>query len=299
MKKGLFAACVLFASLYSTTGSAQWYHDKYMGARLGIVLAVGTHVDRIGICANGYYFDNWFQGNAEVRAYYNFKDLGPKQKHIELVCALGFALGYGKTDTIYNRFYSSVSNQTKYRNSFGYSYNMYFNRIHTTQQSGIIAFQFYGFSLISENDILGRQRLDRFRTGAVQAQYQYQEFQFAINSTLWTGQLGNKIMGDPHFSNGYMDTTNGVYTNFSHGIISLQCQTTLPYYQYAQGNLGLDADQIRNALQNKLVHKLFKAHNAYMPMLDTKGDQYLYKDGQQIRKGKFYFNLYLDPNVFY
>jgi hypothetical protein len=73
-----------------------------------------------------------------------------------------------------------------------------------------------------------------------------------------------------------------------------------------QGSIGADAEQIRNALQNRVMHDLIftpekwhLSNNAHIPMIDSEGNMYLYKDDQQIRKPSFYFNLFLNPSVFY
>jgi hypothetical protein len=298
LKKAVFTFLLFTSLLLSQKGNAQFYSQKNFGARVGIVLGIGNRIDRIGFCGNAYYAVNFFQTNADVRAYYNFKNFGPRKKHFELVTSLGVVFGFGKKDTADNLFYSSVSNQTKYKNSFAYSYNCYFNKVKTTQQTGIFALQFQGFSLIGENDLFARPRFDRFRTGAFLLQYQYKEFQFAVNSTLWTGQMGNVVRNE-HFPNGYVDTTNGVYPEFSNGLLSAQVKCILPYYQFAQGNIGVDAEQVRNVLQNKMIHEVFRAHNSDIPMLDTNGNQYLYKEGQQIRKPVFYYNAFLNPGIFY
>ncbi len=295
--------CFLFHSPF-----AQQTGTPATGANIGLVIGLGNRFDRIGINLNAYCTNNFLQLNAGLRLYYNFKNLGPPVKYCEGVASLGVTCGYGKKDTLYNRFIDVTSNQTKYRNSVGYAYNCYFNKINTTQQTGIVALQFNHFSIISENDILARPMLDRFRTGAFLLQYQYKDFQFAVNSTLWTGQMGNRIKDSvsyPH-RNGYMDTTGSVYSMYSHGLLSMQVKYCLPYYQYAQVNIGTDAEQVRHFVQNRVIHdlcfiprKLFTPINAHIPMVDDKGCQYLFKEGQKIKPAKFYYNAFLNPATFY
>lgn len=299
MKKIIPCLFLISNFLFSQNGNAQEFTSKNSGVRVGLVVGLGNRIDRIGISCNAYYFDNFLQVNAEVKAYYNFRNPGPKKMYPELQSALGFVIGYGKNVSDSNQFITSISNQTNYRNSFAYSYNFYLNKVRTTQQTGIVALQFQQLSVVVENDILARPRFDRFRTGAFLIQYQYKQFQFAVNSTLWTGQLGNVVNDNPHFPHGYVDTTNAVYPEFSSGLLSLQFKTVLPYYQYAQANLGVDAEQVRNVMQNKFVHGVFRSKNSDIPMLDTQGKQYLYKDDQEIRKGHFYYNALLNPGIFY
>lgn len=283
---------------YSTIFS-QFHIGKEFGFNVGFVSAFGTHVQRFGVVISGYGVYNFAQVNASVRVYDNFKNLGPKGEHAELNASLGLCLGYGKKSREKNLFMSSISNQTGYKNSIAYSYNIYFNKIKTSQVTGTVAFQFNHFSLISENDILAKPILDRFRTGAILLQYQTKYFQYAINATMWTGQLGNAVKNDSLYPGvGYINTEGGLYQNLSHGILSAQVKHANYYGQYLQANAGIDAEQIRNALQNKALHDMFPK-NYHMPMIDTEGNQYLYRNHQKIKKPKVFFNGYTSPNIFY
>lgn len=281
-----------------------------MGFNVGLNLAFGTHFQRLGLNLNFFYLNNFFQANSEIRAYFNFKGLGPKLSYPELVLSQGIVLAYGATQSdFFNPFLSSVSNQTKYLNAVAYSYNTWFNKRNTTQQTGIIALQFDKFTLITENDILAHQMLDRFRTAAILIQYQYEDkFQAAINCSMWTGSMGNRrpIQCPKFKSSCYMDTLGGVYTNTSHGLLSLQCKYNIAFSQNIQANVGLDAEQIRDAVQNKFIHdtpfipkKWNKTKNCHIPMLDKNGNPFLYQEDQKIRKAKLFLNAFTNANLFY
>lgn len=281
----------------------------HLGLSAGLNLAFGTHFRRLGVNLNFYYVQDHVQANSEVRAYFNFKALGPKLRYPELVLSQGIVFSAGAKKKYFNPFISSVSNQTAYENSLGYSYNAWFNKIKTTQQTGIIAIQVQDFTLITENDILARQMLDRFRTAAALIQYQYRDqFQAAINCATWTGSMGRKHeLKRPEFNyECYMDTAGAVYGNTSHGLLSLQVKYNLGYSQNVQLSAGVDAEQIRNAVQNKFIHdmrfipkKWNKAKNCHIPMLDETGNAYLYREDQKIRKAKVYLNAFTNANVFY
>lgn len=261
----------------------------------------------MGLVLQGYYFYEFVQLNAEARVYHSLKNLGPKFEYNEAVTSAGIVFAYGNKQKHYNPFLSPVSNQTKYRYSTGYAFNAYFNKIGTRQQTGTIVFQFGDISLISDNDLFARKILDRFRTGAVLLQYQYKNlFQVGINCTMWTGKMGCAIRDDKTFPpNGYMDTTGGIYTNYSHGLLSLQFKGNIGLGQNAQANLGLDAEQVRNAFQNRLIHdmffmpKSFRKINCHIPMLDEKGNQYLYRKDQKIKRPKFFWNAFSNASLFY
>lgn len=297
---------ILFMMLCSEGFSQLELHQNY-GINVGFVGAIGTHVRRFGFVFQGYYVHRFAQINAAVRVYTNFRDLGPRSEHTEFNGALGLCLGYGKTTTGLNRFVSSIGNQTGYKNSVAYSYTIWYNRVHTSQVTGIAAFQFDRVSVVLENDLLAKPMLDRFRTGAFLVQYQDRDVQYAINCSLWTGQMGQSVKNDSLFPyTGYLNTTGSTYGNLSHGLLSAQVKVANDYGQYLQANAGIDAEQVRNAVQNRFIHdmlfvpkKLNKAQNLHIPMIDSAGNQYLYRKDQQIRKPKLFLNGYTSPNIFY
>lgn len=282
--------------------------EKNLGFNIGVNFAVGSHFQRLGLNVNFFYVTDFFQANSEVRAYFNFKNLGPKLVYPELVLSQGVLFGYGKKQIWNNPFITSVSNQTGYAYSVAYSYNAYFNSIKTKQQTGIIALGFDRIAFIAENDILGHKFFDRFRTGGFLLQYQYEDkFQAGISSVMWTGELGRKVSNDPVFkARCYMDTTGGHYTNFSHGLLSLQFKYNIGLSHNLQANLGVDAEQVRNAIQNKFIHdlpfvpkKLIKPINCHIPMLDTEGNQYLFRPEQKIKRPELFWNVFSNAALFY
>lgn len=284
-------------------------HETNIGLNAGICFAFGTHVQRLGLTLNFYYVNDHFQANTEVKTYYNFRSLGPRVTYPEIVLSQAVLYAYGNKDSYYNPFLSCVSNQTYYEHSLAYSYNIYLNRKKTTQLTGIIAIEVGPARLITENDLLARPMHDRFRTAAMLVQYQYlDQFQAGVACALWTGKMGFKTESqDFHFPNKcYIDTTGGVYPNISHGLLSLQFNYHAGYSQNLQANVGVDAEQVRNGVQNKLIHDMpfvpkpwRKARNCHIPMIDSTGRQYLYKDHQKIRKPKVFLNVYGNTNVFY
>jgi len=283
------------------------YSGKNIGFNVGANFALGTHFQRLGINFNLYYVSNFIQANTELRTYFSFKNLGPQVIYNEIVLAQGIVFGYGGKQNYYNPFINSVSNQTGHSNSVGYSYNVYLNKIKTKQVTGIASLQFNSVSFIIENDILAKPILDRFRTGAFLIQYQHRDiFLTAINCTMWTGKMG-KTTGDSNFpSLCYMDTTGGVYTHYSHGLLSAQLKYNIGMAQNIQANIGIDAEQVRNVMQNKMIHDFvflpkswFKRVNCHIPMLDDKGEQYLYKPDQKIKKSELYWNIFSNANLFY
>ena len=282
--------------------------EKNIGANIGVNLAFGTHFQRLGFNLNFFYVNEFFQTNSELRLYLNIKNLGPKKIYPELLLAQGVVFGYGGKQNSFNSFINSVSNQTGYLSSIAYSYNAWFNKIKTVQQTGIVAFQFDPVTFIIENDILARGYYDRFRTGGFLLQYQHEDqFQAALSCAMWTGQMGRKVRGDKDYKAiCYMDTTGGIYTNCSHGILSAQFKYNVGYAQNVQANIGIDAEQVRNAVQNKLIHdfifiprKWITPKNCHIPMINSGGGQFLYKAQQTIRKPKLFINVFSNASLFY
>lgn len=299
----------LLLSLLVVQVQAQLWFQSDRGLNIGFVSALGNRFQRLGITLQGYYCYGHVQGNAEVRFYRNFRNLGPLKKYNELVTSAGVVVGYGGINTLHNPFLSSISNQTGYRSSVGYSYNLYFNRIKTTQQTGTLALQFRDVSIITENDLLARPELDRFRTGAILVQYQHRDqLQLALNCTMWTGQMGDHriLVSNGFFPYGYMDTTDGRYTQYSHGLLSAQAKANLRYGQVAQADVGVDAEQVRNFVQNRLIHdmaflpkKWHNPRNCHLPMVDTAGNPYLHLPGQKVKRVTPYWNVFTSPSIFY
>lgn len=144
-------------------------------------------------------------------------------------------------------------------------------------------------------------------------QYRNKNISIGINNLLWTGANGKRVNDENYPSRfGYMDLTNSQYGNLSHGLLGLQFQFVpiKNYYPYGkqtlQFNAGVDAEQIRNVIQNKLIHDMYfipkawqKTKNAHIPMISNNGEPFLYKENQKIKKPSLYLNGALNPGLFY
>jgi len=274
------------------------------GAAGGLTVYLGNKTDRVGIFASAWIRHDFIQINPGIRINYHFKNLGPSGRFWELNSYAGLLLAWGKRDSVENPFIYNVSNQTMRRYSFAYACNFYYDGMGTSQKTGTIALQFNKISLISENDLIGDNK-DRFRTGGTTIQYQHESVIFGISVLLWTGEKGERITGTNYPSrNGYK--TLGRFGEYSHGILCLQARQYLGYGQNAQIAAGMDAEQIRHLFQNKIIHDLsflparwVKNPSSHVPMLDAEGKMYLYQPGQKIRKPTPYFNVAMNPALFY
>jgi hypothetical protein len=277
------------------------------GLNAGISISYGTHIKQVGLFFRTYLvFNKNLQWNNDLRLCYFFRNIGPKKSHTEIQISTGLLFGYGNTKVPETFFINKISNQTHYQNSVAYAYNGYFNTIKTSQQTGTIGLGFNSIHINLENDLFAKASLDRFRTGSLQVTYQKENLRLSITHQMWTGKLGKPIYDSLYpNTNGYLDTTNAVYPFLSHGILCASADFVEKYYfQQFRGAIGIDADQLRHVVQNKLMHdelylpkKLRSHNNHHFPMIDTKDEFYLFKPSQKIRKPKLFTQFYLNPEA--
>jgi hypothetical protein len=278
------------------------------GASVGVVAALGNRFVRLGIVGQGWYTMGQVQGIATVRMYRSYTNLGPPGRYTEWVLTPALLVGYGKARVDSpGRWPDATDNHTAYRHSTMYAQNYYLNRIGTRQVTGTLAVQTGNITIATENDILARPTLDRYRTGAMLLQYQQGGVRWGINCTMWTGQMGNKVPAGSGYAPGaYMDTVGGRFTRWSAGLLSGQCRIALPYGQTVVASAGIDAEQVRHAVQNRLIHDLVlipkpfrHTKSCHIPMLTPDGSQYLGKPGQHIRPVRPYWNVFTNGALFY
>jgi len=302
---------LLVCSLCFSESSAQIWRDGNFGGTLGLTFNMGTKVNRIGLQVNGFYIKKQIQLNTGFRLYYNYNSLGPKVKRAEAQVTTGILFAFGKQDTLVNNFLHAVSNQTGYKYSVAYARNFYFEKL-TPQQTGTIGLNFGKVEFIHENDAFSFQGKDRFRTGGIVLSYRLPETRFAFNTTLWHGNTHGrnarrvKDAGAYPCRHGYKDLSATHCGRFSHGIMALQVQQMLPYAQTAHAGIGIDSEKIRHFWQNKVIHDLLlfpasweNAHNPHYPMLDENGAPYLFEEDQVLKPAAFFFDLGLNPTLFY
>lgn len=284
-------------------------HDEF-GGMLGLSLTLGTPRQRLGVITKGYYAGNDFQANMEVGVHYNFASFGPPVSGPEVRTSLGGVYAWGDTDETDNVFLSPVSNQTGHKYSLAYAYNYYWDRIQTSQPTGTFALQFDAVHLITENDILGGRGGDKFRTGAISAAYRNDKTMAALKAVLWTGDTGKntqKIKDSPYPSRfGYRDMSRAPHGAYSHGVLSTQVQYAWYGFQTLGGEVGVDSEKVRHAVQNRLIHDMFflpdqwvPHENPHVPMRDANGDQYLFLEGQTIKPAEPFIEVSMNPSLFY
>lgn len=290
--------------------------DSFWGISAGVSFSFGTHVNRIGLNAAGYYNYAFAQANLGIRGYYNFQSMALKEKGFELQIASGFQLGFGRKDSARSPFIGPSENNLLQDYSVGYDYLIYLDKQKTSQTGGLLSVTVLDFKFVTENDLFGFGQgwRDRFRTGGFQLEYRYENFKFALNSTMWTDDYTTcrKILDSDYPARfGYKNDDKTRYcglclSTFSARVNYLVPPNYVPLNQNVQFDIGFDAERVRNLFQNKMVHdhrmipaKWITRNPCHIPMQAEGGGQYLFQEGQEIEHAKFYFNLGLNQGLFY
>ncbi|MEM9986623.1 MAG: polymorphic toxin type 23 domain-containing protein [Bacteroidota bacterium] len=278
----------------------------------GLKLDLGYPVNRVGFTLQAYYTWDFVQLNGGVEGTYNLSHLGvrPVQKGWEAQASLGAAIGWGSRDSLsLSPFLHPVSNQTRRRYALAYAWRFYWDQRQTNQITGFIGLHLGKWEIVTENDAYTGLVFDRFRTGAFAVTYRQDSLRLGLVSTLWTGNtFGISRTTDTNYRGryGYKDLRNAPYGRFSHGILAAQVSLALPFNQVAQFSGGIDAEQVRHLIQNRLIHDMWffpeswtTVRNPHYPMLDQVGRPYLGLPGQRIRPVKPFIQAALNPNLFY
>lgn len=109
-----------------------------------------------------------------------------------------------------------------------------------------------------ENDALGWQGKDRYRTGAINLAWYKNQNRYAANIQLWTGNPYDplaKSFPQPENSKarwGYKDLSNTRFGKISHGILAFDFARDIGYRTIFNSRIGIDDERVRYYLQNKL-----------------------------------------------
>jgi hypothetical protein len=248
----------LFIFLLGTT-TVEAQNTLNIGASLGLVLDFGTHERQLGLEINAYAQSYCVQLNTGTQFSFFSKGLGQRKRFIEERTYVSGVLLGGKRNLLPVWEINSLNHNTNFSNSLTYSYLWYHDNAGTSQRSGAFGLQMRYFSLACENDIFAGQGKDRFRTGHLAFGYRYQQQVFQLGVNIWTGETKGSLLkqGDTiNYPYGFRDLSLLPYGNTSHGIFYLTYKTSLPFQQQVKASIGIDSEEIRNVLQNKLAHNL-------------------------------------------
>ncbi len=280
---------------FSNESFAQSYQDKNWGARLGLVINIGTHTNQIGLKANVYANYAFAQINLENSSTFSLNNIGSRKKMWENRLAFGALLMGGTRDKDTSFIWGGLQHQTAYKNAIGYNYLWYRDNKQTSQNSGGWTIQSSGFQVFFENDIFAGTGRDKFRTGNLMLAYQYQDYNFNMGIKLWTGETRGSKWEKVHLDkcpSGFRILEDLPYGKTSHGIFSIGAQYKLPFGNYALAQIGIDSEQVRHVFQNRLSHDLIlfpksvERKTPHYPRLSEDGCAIFEK--KDMRKNRFY-----------
>lgn len=280
---------------------SQNYFRDHFGGSIGIIANIGTHNNSFGLTINSYYHDKFFQFNNGANFHLYHKNIGQRTHFREVRLHTGLVLLAGKKENEIDFLMDGLNHQTTFNYGIGYNYLWYFDNAGTSQLSGGWSIHAKKLSFYLENDIFGGQGKDRFRTAHFQAAYKTGDYRFAAGVNLWTGEtkesMWEKVSLDKCPS-GYRLLEDLPYGRTSHGILYGGLTYRLPFQQQINIKLGIDSENIRHTIQNRLIHDLIflpkkiERKTPHYPRLDEDGCPIF--DKSQVRKSVLFLQYGLN-----
>ncbi len=315
MRKLSLITAFLFLTICSSTAQSNSFNIPF---KVGIIAEYGTHIQRLGFLASFFTTFKNHEFDMEYRTYYNFKNLGPELSYWENKFTAAYTFGFGTSRESYrpNPFFKPILSHLDERFALSYGISFYFNKIGSQQSIGAMSFYVDDWIITSENDVFGNTKgRDRFRTGSLSVTHVVDDFVYSLNTVLWTGDgkcsdaqkhTTSNTNKDLEIENryksryGYKDISKCLFGKFAHGILNAEV-TYKPsnfFDQNYSASIGLDSENIRHLVQNKIIHdmyflpeKLMGSKNLHYPILDEEGKPFLDEKEQVKRKDRFYFQL--------
>lgn len=282
----------------------QFCKAQQVGAQVGLIFSVGTHVNAIGLTGNFYFQYAFTQLNINQSVKCYERSYGKRRYFVESRSGLGLMLLAGKQNMRPDFHFDGLNHNSSYEYALGFNYLIYIDNCGTSQLSGGWGLHAKYFSFLFENDVFGGQAKDRFRSGNLQLSYRYQYFKFFTNLFIWTGETKNSTWHKesmPNCPNGYRSLSELPFGKTSHGIVSAGIIYNFMYQQIISFKTGLDSEQIRHGFQNRLSHDLillpksYPRHTPHYPRLNEEGLPIFRKEER--KKDKLFMQLSL--NDFY
>jgi hypothetical protein len=281
----------------------QTFSGQKVGASIGLLLNIGTHVNSVGVSFKANYHDFFYQLNAGTTMTFNLTSYGDRKKFWETRSYLGLILLAGKKQLLPDFQLDGLLHNTVYNYGIGYNYCWYYDNAGTSQRSAGWGMHLKNLAILFENDVFAGQAKDRFRTGHLAFSYRKQDLKFTSGLYLWTGETANSVW--QHLSMNYCPSGFRIledlpYGKSSHGIIYGGISYNIGFGQIAQMRIGIDSEQIRHGFQNRLTHDLLflpkkiERNTPHYPRLDENGCPVFEKS--LIRKNKFYLQFGANEN---
>ncbi len=305
MKRWIFIWIFLFSILPS--GFSQQSISSGTSASFGIFgglyFEIGSHIQAVGLQIKAYGTYEFGQINIGQTFKYNLGSYGKRRNFLESRSALGALLLWGKRNQNIDFLLDGLNHQTGYNYGVAYNYLIYKDNIGTSQLSGGWALHLKKVSLYFENDVFGGQSKDRFRSGNFVISYRDSNFRIHSGVYIWTGETRESIWdktprtGAPY---GIRDLSALPYGKTSHGIAYGSLILNTQFGNQVHYKLGLDSEQIRHFVQNRVSHDLFflpkklERNTPHYPRLDSNGKAIFTKELR--RPDRFYFQNSLNGN---
>ncbi len=287
---------LLISFLIGTSGLTQFVSEPRMGVNASLILNFGSHVNSIGVNLKAYYQDYFFQLNTGSSITRNITSYGSRKHFWESRSVLGLILLGGERSNTIDFQLDGLNHQSPYNYGVGYNYLWYYDNAGTSQLSGGWSLHLKKFALYMENDVFGGQAKDRYRSGHFAVNYRYEDFKFGTGFYIWTGETDGAVweripsIDCPY---GFKILEDNPFGKTSHGILYSSVFYNGPYGQNVFLKLGVDDENIRNFVQNRLIHDLIwlpkgiERKTPHYPRLDSLGCPVFFKE--EARKPKVYF----------
>ena len=194
--------------------------------------------------------------------------------------------------------YSCLQHQSLKKYGLAYSYIWYRDNKSTSQKSGAVGFHVNRLSILHENDFFSGFGKDRFRTGDITICLQDSLTKYISGIQLWTGETsGTRIKENKeNKTKRYKNLSDLPYGRTSNGIFFIGISNKIYLNNNLNIKLGLDSEQIRHLIQNKLLHDFpllpKKNKTPYYPRLDSNGLPTFNKEN--IKKARLYYSFELN-----
>lgn len=301
-----------FLLLWVATG----LRSQTVSLDVAMTINLGSHLQRSGIQFRTHIeHENW-QAFSAIKFHFNKKGLGPIKNSLESVVSIGGSFTHGdftNSSEEYSYLPFTLFREASQKYSYCYTYNYFMDGHNTSQGTGDIIIKLNKLYLIGSNDLLGNLNgRDQYRTGSFAIAYADNRAIIYSKVLMWTGQTRcakmKRIRKKTTLRSkyGYKDNSHCNYSHLSHGIFSMGIAYRAHNFWTPILEIGRDAEQIRNTVQNKLIHdmpfipsKWNSAENLHIPMIDTKGNLYLYKKDQEIKSSSWFLQLGMNDGIFY
>jgi hypothetical protein len=275
--------------------NAQVDQQVRFGFQCAAIFDIGSHVRQVGVKCAFYTNYKHVQLNLGTRLTYNSLSYGNRIGGLDSRYYFGVIGLWGIQNRILDFELDELNHQTKYANSIGFSSIWYNDQFGTTQRSGAIMLGRDLVQLKFENDLFAAQGRDRFRTGAFGVSYLQDQLKYHLTVLMWTGETRGSVWtkaSTPLMPNGFRDLSLLPYGQTSHGIISGGICGKLDYGQSIGVKIGMDSEQFRHIIQNKLMHdlvflpKFIERKTPHYPRIGENGTPVFESDSR--RKDQFF-----------